>query len=87
MGRENEADLNDGVVLCDTYAIAIALDENIIKESDMVHVDVELKGELTRGMTVVDFKHSYCPDTHKRKRTVEWVKSIDYDKFYKMFKS
>ncbi len=53
----------------------------------MVHVDVELKGELTRGMTVVDFKHSYCPDTHLRKRTVEWVKSIDYDKFYKMFKS
>lgn len=40
----------------DACAVAWLVDPSLIKAADM-HIDVELKGELTRGMTVCDYRH------------------------------
>lgn len=47
-----------GMTLHDPTAMAIALDPTISKRSGHYRVDVELRGELTRGMTVVDERHT-----------------------------
>ncbi len=46
-----------GASLHDACAAAWAIDETLIKSVDM-HVQVELKGEFTRGMTVCDYRHT-----------------------------
>ena len=40
----------------DACAVAWLIDPSLIKSAEM-HIDVELKGELTRGMTVCDYRH------------------------------
>ena len=40
----------------DACAVAWLIDPNLIKSAEM-HIDIELKGELTRGMTVCDYRH------------------------------
>lgn len=45
-----------GANLHDVCAVAWAVDENLIKAIDM-HVQVELQGKFTRGMTVCDYRH------------------------------
>ena len=40
---------------CDPVAMAIAIDNSVIIETDRKYCDVELKGELTRGQMVVDW--------------------------------
>ncbi len=47
-----------GMTLHDPTAMAIALDPTISKRSGYYRVDVETRGELTRGMTVVDERHT-----------------------------
>lgn len=47
-----------GMTLHDPTAMAIALDPTISKRSGRYRVDIELHGELTRGMTVVDERHT-----------------------------
>lgn len=47
-----------GMTLHDPTAMAIAIDPSISKRSGQYRVDVELRGELTRGMTVVDERHT-----------------------------
>ncbi len=47
-----------GMTLHDPTAMAIALDPTISKQSGHYRVDVETRGELTRGMTVVDERHT-----------------------------
>lgn len=47
-----------GMTLHDPTAMALALDPTISKISGRYRVDVELRGELTRGMTVVDERHT-----------------------------
>jgi purine nucleosidase len=47
-----------GMTLHDPTAMAVALDPTIAKRSGKYRVDVELHGELTRGMTVVDERHT-----------------------------
>ncbi|MCC7161927.1 MAG: nucleoside hydrolase [Anaerolineae bacterium] len=47
-----------GMTLHDPTAMAIAIDPGISKRSGHYRVDVELRGELTRGMTVVDERHT-----------------------------
>ncbi|CAB1413469.1 unnamed protein product [Pleuronectes platessa] len=39
---------------CDTYAVAAALDDTLLTESERVAVTVELQGTHTRGMMVLD---------------------------------
>ncbi|KAM8749299.1 inosine-uridine preferring nucleoside hydrolase isoform 1-T1 [Acanthopagrus schlegelii] len=43
-----------GFVSCDSYAMAAAVDDSFITESDQQPVSVELTGTHTRGMMVVD---------------------------------
>ena len=45
-----------GANMHDACAVAWIIDPNLIKAAEM-HIDVELKGELTRGMTVCDYRH------------------------------
>lgn len=45
-----------GANMHDACAVAWIIDPNLIKGAEM-HIDVELKGELTRGMTVCDYRH------------------------------
>ena len=40
---------------CDPVAMAIAIDNSVIIETDRKYCEVELKGELTRGQMVVDW--------------------------------
>ena len=40
----------------DACAAAWLIDPTLIKAADM-HIDIELKGEYTRGMTVCDYRH------------------------------
>jgi inosine-uridine nucleoside N-ribohydrolase len=43
-----------GAACPDAVAMACALDRSLLTESIAAHVDVETRGELTTGMTVVD---------------------------------
>ena len=45
-----------GANMHDACAVAWIIDPQLIKSADM-HIDIELKGELTRGMTVCDYRH------------------------------
>ena len=40
----------------DACAVAWLINPDLIKSAEM-HIDIELKGELTRGMTVCDYRH------------------------------
>lgn len=65
-----------GMTLHDPTAMAIALDPTISKRSRRYRVDVELHGELTRGMTVVDERHTvgtqdiFTDEWHVREKNV-----------------
>jgi purine nucleosidase len=73
-----------GAVICDALAVAIALDpQNLIQSQTLVHVDVELKGELTRGQTVVDWG---CYDGIVRTKNCQWVLVAKSDVFVEMFR-
>ena len=56
-------ELHSGSMLHDACAVAWVIDEQIVQGAAL-HVDVELTGTLTRGMTVCDFRHlqTYMPD-------------------------
>jgi purine nucleosidase len=51
-GHEQSGD--PGLGLCDPVAMAVALDPAVVTRKSRHYVDVEVQGELTRGMTVVD---------------------------------
>ena len=46
----------DGAILHDVCAVAWAIDESLITSAEL-HVQVELQGKYTRGMTVCDYRH------------------------------
>lgn len=52
---EDETQLT-GATIHDACAAAWIINPDLIKSAPM-HIDVELKGELTRGMTVCDYRH------------------------------
>lgn len=45
-----------GANMHDACAVAWLIDPSLIKAADM-HINIELKGEFTRGMTVCDYRH------------------------------
>ncbi|XP_068446779.1 inosine-uridine preferring nucleoside hydrolase-like [Clinocottus analis] len=61
---------------CDTYAVAAAIDDTLLTESDEVAVTVELEGAHARGMMVLDYM-----DMLKKKHKVFVMKTIDQEKF------
>ena len=68
-----------GLVSCDSYAMAAAIDDNIILESDCYPVTVELTGTYTRGMMVMD-----TVDMLKKTHKATVMKKIDLDRFMEM---
>ncbi|KAM7407189.1 hypothetical protein PAMA_003087 [Pampus argenteus] len=68
-----------GFVSCDSYAMAAAVDDSFIIESDHYPVSVELAGTHTRGMMVVDTV-DFLKKTHK----AFIMKKVDMEKFKQM---
>ncbi|XP_067439030.1 inosine-uridine preferring nucleoside hydrolase-like [Thunnus thynnus] len=64
---------------CDTYAMAAAIDDTLITESEEVAVSVELEGTYTRGMMVLDYM-----ELLKKKHKAFIMKKIDSEKFKQM---
>lgn len=77
----------DGSLHPDALTCAIALDENLILESEDCVVDVETVGELTRGYLSVS--HSILPDIEiadpalkRRPPNARVIKAIDREGFF-----
>lgn len=60
----------------DPCTVAYLIDPNVM-ETVRVPIDVELKGDLTVGMTVADFRAPAGPDCHTRAAT-----KLDFDRFW-----
>ncbi|XP_056611754.1 inosine-uridine preferring nucleoside hydrolase isoform X2 [Triplophysa dalaica] len=73
---ENELVDGQGFISCDSYAMAAAIDEKYIVETDHKAVTVELAGNYCRGMMVVDHLE-LMKKTHK----VQILKKVDLEKF------
>ncbi len=56
--------------------VAVADDESIMTESHEYYVDIEIKGELTRGYSLVDVNNKL-----DQKPNVRVCEAIDRDKF------
>lgn len=73
------AEENYTTFMHDTLAVMYHTNPEIFK-SEMVHMDVETKGEFTRGMTVADLRaHSTAY------KNINFVSDIDVEKFKKIF--
>jgi len=77
----------DGSLHPDALTCAVALDEDLILESEMAVVDVETQGELTRGYLSVS--HAILPDIEladpdlkRRPPNARVIKKIDQAGFY-----
>ncbi|XP_049904637.1 inosine-uridine preferring nucleoside hydrolase isoform X2 [Epinephelus moara] len=76
---EKEFVAGTGFVSCDSYAVAAAVDDSFITESDQYPVSVELTGTHTRGMMIVD-----TVGFLKKARKVFIMKKVDMKKFEQM---
>ncbi|XP_074520912.1 inosine-uridine preferring nucleoside hydrolase-like [Halichoeres trimaculatus] len=65
-----------GFNTCDCYAMAAAIDESLVLETDEVAVTVELQGKYTRGMMVLDYI-----EVLKKERKAIILKKVDLVKF------
>lgn len=65
--------------LADPLAMAVLLEPDIVIESKEVYIQIERSGNLSRGMTVVDWL-----GRTKRPANVNLVLRIDVDRFYKL---
>lgn len=74
-----------GAVICDALAVCIALYPEVAIQSSKVHVEVELSGVHTRGMTVTCNNH--CYDSVERERNVSWIDSVDVHRFCELFEA
>ncbi|KAM9487122.1 inosine-uridine preferring nucleoside hydrolase isoform 1-T2 [Clarias gariepinus] len=68
-----------GFISCDSYAMAAAIDDTFIIESEHKAVTVELTGKYTRGMMVVDHLE-ILNKTHK----IYIMRKVDLGKFEKL---
>lgn len=67
-------------ILIDSLAIAVALDHSLIS-TRRVHVDVETKGELTRGQTVADSRANFRWD---HLPAIDAAEDADFPRFLDM---
>lgn len=68
----------NGTTHPDTLLVAIAADESIMVEYHDYYVDIETKGELTRGYSLVDINNRL-----EKKPNVRVCEAVDRDKFKK----
>ncbi|XP_049579863.1 inosine-uridine preferring nucleoside hydrolase isoform X1 [Syngnathus scovelli] len=76
---QKEITAGQGFNACDTYALAAAINDSLITESEQVAVTVEVDGTCTRGMMVLDYM-----DLLKKKHKVTIMKKVDLEKFKQM---
>ncbi|KAL3999448.1 RNA-binding protein Luc7-like 2 [Sarotherodon galilaeus] len=76
---QKEITAGTGFNSCDVYALAAAIDDTLITESEEVAVAVELEGTYTRGMMVVDYIQKLKKD-HK----AIIMKKVDLEKLKQM---
>ncbi|XP_041822240.1 inosine-uridine preferring nucleoside hydrolase-like [Chelmon rostratus] len=76
---QKETTDGQGFNSCDTYAMAAAIDDTFITESDEVAVTVELEGAHTRGMMVLDYM-----ELLGKKHKAFVMKKVDLEKFKRM---
>ena len=70
----------NGGYLHDPMAVAVAVDPGLVK-TRATHVDVETKGDYTRGMTVTDF----APRRSGKRGSVHVALTVDRDRFLRLF--
>nr|XP_020456354.1 inosine-uridine preferring nucleoside hydrolase-like [Monopterus albus] len=78
-GYQKETTEGQGFNACDAYAVAAAVDDTLITEKEEVAVSVELGGNYTRGMMVLDYM-----ELLKKQHKVTIMKKIDLEKFKQM---
>lgn len=66
----------DGTTHPDTLLVAVAAEEKIIKEANTYYVDVETKGEFTRGYSIVDINNRL--NQHPNVRVCEVVDRVQF---------
>ncbi|CAK6979343.1 inosine-uridine preferring nucleoside hydrolase-like [Scomber scombrus] len=76
---QKELVAGNGFNPCDTFALAAAINDTLVIESEQVAVSVELEGTYTRGMMVLDYL-----DLLNKKHKAFIMKKIDVEKFKKM---
>ncbi|XP_031440064.1 inosine-uridine preferring nucleoside hydrolase isoform X2 [Clupea harengus] len=76
---EKELVAGQGFISCDSYALAAAIDDTFILESDEVPITVELSGKYARGMMVLD-----TLDILKKTHKATVMKKVDMEKFKQM---
>ncbi|XP_028991562.1 inosine-uridine preferring nucleoside hydrolase [Betta splendens] len=76
---QKELVAGEGFVSCDSYAMAAAIDDSFIIESEQQPVSVELAGTHTRGMMVVDTV-GLLNKAHK----AFIIRNVDMEKFKEM---
>lgn len=54
--KEYEEKMNGEFISCDPFALCAALQPKFVQEETSVHATVELKGGLTRGQMVIDWR-------------------------------
>ncbi|RXN28025.1 inosine-uridine preferring nucleoside hydrolase-like protein [Labeo rohita] len=74
--ESSSSNKTQGFISCDSYAMAAAIDETYIIETDHKAVTVELAGNFCRGMMVVDHLE-ILKKTHK----AHILKKVDLEKF------
>ncbi|XP_041822278.1 inosine-uridine preferring nucleoside hydrolase-like [Chelmon rostratus] len=77
--NEKEETKRVGFNSCDAYALVAAIDNSVVTESEEVAVSVELAGNNTRGMMVLDYMGLL-----KKKHKATIMKKVNLDLFKKM---
>ncbi|CAK8682908.1 unnamed protein product [Clavelina lepadiformis] len=79
--RDTDRDCSGGMVLCDAYAMSIALDSSIGLKPKQIKVTIELGGHHARGHVVVD----YCNKSDNFS-TITVYDSFDFEKYHNLLK-
>ena len=75
-----------GFPMDDVIAVAMAADKALCETSDPLHVDVELKGDLTRGQTIAYEGNQIFLREFQHPRRTRICRSIDGKRFMNLFK-
>lgn len=73
------------VFFCDPITLCVAIDETVIKEYSYRHGQVELSGQFTRGMTVVNWQSSDMKSVNSATPNLKIVEKLDIDKIMALF--
>lgn len=74
-----------GFPMDDVITVALVAEEELCTYSEPVFVDIELNGDITRGMTVAYFGHQIVHNVRKEHRNVRIAQSVQGKKFMNLF--